>query len=129
MELNQIQKIVHELAKEKGWHDQDVSLVERIMLVVTELAEGVECIRNNEPPIWQKGEGKNPLTSEVVKLMPISPEWKETSKPEGVQVELADAVIRIMDIFESQGWKLEEAIRLKHTYNKTRAWRHGGKAI
>lgn len=131
MELKEIQKTVHELAKQKGWHDiADVSLTERIMLVVTELAEAVECIRNNEPAMWQKGTSKVlGSETELIKLMPNSPDWKTEVKPEGVQTELADAIIRLLDIFESQGWDTEEAIRIKHQFNKTRPYRHNGKIL
>jgi len=44
-------------------------------------------------------------------------------------IELADVVIRVMDIFGAMGWDLEQAIELKHSFNKTRAFRHGGKAL
>jgi hypothetical protein len=122
---------VHGLAKEKGWHDVDTSLTERIMLVVTELAEAVESIRRNEPQLWQKGKAKEPLLVDQnpIKIMATSPEWDSTAKPEGVLVELADATIRIMDICEAQGWDLEQAIKIKHTYNKCRGYRHGNKVL
>jgi hypothetical protein len=130
-EFNEIQKVVHTLAKEKGWHDVDSSLTERIMLVVTELSEAVESIRRNESPIWQKGKVNAPLSADQspIKLMPSSPDWDVNTKPEGVLTELADAVIRIMDICEAQGWDLEQAIRIKHSYNKTRSYRHGMKVL
>ena len=130
-EFKQIQEVVHKLAIEKGWHSVEATLTERIMLVVTELAEAVESIRNEEAAIWQAGESKDPLIGEhkVIKVYPNSPSWQENRKPEGVLVELADAVIRIMDIAQSQCWDLENAIRVKHKYNATRPYRHGGKAL
>lgn len=129
-EFKTIQKAVHELAKEKGWHTVETSLVERIALVHCELSEAVECIRNDEPGIWQKGKITSPILSEdIVKIFPISDKWSHHVKPEGVLVELADAVIRVMDICESQGWDLEQAIKLKHEFNKTRPYRHGGKVL
>lgn len=128
-EIKDIQATVHALAKEKGWHDIEVSLVERIMLVVTELSEAVEEIRKNSPAIYQKAKSENPMVSELINLSPISPRWDENKKPEGVAIELADAVIRVMDIFESQGWSLQDAIQIKHNYNKTRTYRHGNKSL
>lgn len=130
-EISVVQTAVHQLAKEKGWHsDADVTLVERIALVHCELSEAIECIRDDEPGIWQSGVDKaSNLDKGVIKIFPNSPVWSNEVKPEGVLVELADAVIRIMDICESQGWDLENAIRIKHAYNKTRPYRHGGKVL
>lgn len=48
-----------------------------------------------------------------------------TPKPEGFGIELADAVIRIMDIAESVGVDLQSCIEQKHEYNVTRPFRHG----
>lgn len=49
----------------------------------------------------------------------------EGGKPEGFPIELADAIIRILDLSEAFGIDMEEAIRLKHEYNKTRPHMHG----
>lgn len=54
-------------------------------------------------------------------------EKHERRKPEGVAVELADCMIRILDYCGHAGIDIEEAIRIKHEYNKTRPYRHGGK--
>ncbi|MCD8286477.1 MAG: hypothetical protein LUD50_04565 [Clostridia bacterium] len=50
-------------------------------------------------------------------------------KPEGVPTELADCVIRIMDLFEQYGMDLEDTLKAKNSYNATREYRHGGKVI
>lgn len=39
--------------------------------------------------------------------------------------ELADVIIRVMDEAEFRGIDLEEVIRLKHAFNKTRPFKHG----
>jgi hypothetical protein len=52
--------------------------------------------------------------------------WIEKGgKPEGIPVELADAVIRIFDMCGRYGIDLEDVILRKHAYNKTRPMRHG----
>lgn len=43
--------------------------------------------------------------------------------------ELADIVIRVADLAGAIGCDLDEAIRRKMAYNKTRPERHGGKAL
>lgn len=48
-------------------------------------------------------------------------------KPEGIPIELADAIIRILDYCGYAGIDIEAAILQKHEYNKTRPYRHGGK--
>lgn len=50
---------------------------------------------------------------------------KTFKKPEGVAVELADAVIRIADLCGHLGIDLEAAIALKMDYNETRPFKHG----
>lgn len=48
-------------------------------------------------------------------------------KPEGVPVELADCVIRIMHWFEINGLNLNDVIVKKLRYNRTRPYKHGKK--
>lgn len=128
-ELKSIQAEVHALSREKGWHDVETSLVERMALVITEVSEAIEEVRDCSPAIYQKVKSDNPMIGEHISISPTNPKWDSGRKPEGVAIELADTVIRIMDIFESQGWSLEDAIRIKHTYNKTRPYRHGNKLL
>lgn len=46
-------------------------------------------------------------------------------KPEGVAVELADAVIRIADLCGYLGIDLDTVISEKMAYNETRPFKHG----
>ena len=94
-------------------------------LVTTEVAEATEAVRSDDPPVFQLQGG-----------MKCTPEfaaahngWNPEGKPEGEAIELADAVIRIMDYFGHKGWDLDETIRLKVQYNNTRSHRHGGKVL
>lgn len=59
----------------------------------------------------------------------INHEITSNHKPEGIAVELADVLIRIFDTCGRYNIPLEEALRLKLDYNKTRPHRHGGKKL
>jgi len=48
-------------------------------------------------------------------------------KPEGLVVELADCVIRIMDFCAAFQLDLQAALNAKMLYNKSRPYRHGNK--
>ena len=97
---------IHKLATEKGWWDTDRKFPEVVALIHSEISEAFEE--------WRLG-----WDSAEFSVLP--------GKPCGLSIELADAVIRIMDYCEHVGIDLEEAIRIKHEYNKTRLYRHGDK--
>lgn len=48
-------------------------------------------------------------------------------EPHGVPTELADIMIRVMDMFAHMGLDPDEVVQEKMEYNLTRAHRHGGK--
>lgn len=108
MNIQKWQKAAYNLAKEKGWYDKENSPLEYHMLMVSEIAEAAEEVRKGTAPIYYRPGGK---------------------KPGGEAIELADAMIRILSYCEYRGWDIEEAMRIKHEYNKTRAYMHGGKKI
>jgi len=85
------------------------SFVERLALVHSEVSEALEEYRDGS--------------------LPADVYWKESLKPEGVPIELADTVIRILDLCEAYGIDLEYAIEEKMKFNETRPFRHGGKVL
>jgi len=99
----------HQQSKDNGWWDNSASLDDhtnigmKILLIHAELSEAVEAIRNANPPDKHLS-GFNSLT-----------------------VELADTIIRIMDLAGAYKLDLAEAIVKKMEYNKTRPYRHGKK--
>lgn len=90
---------IHQLARDKGWWEEDRKLPELLMLMVSELSEALEAYRMNVP-YGQKG---------------------------CVAEELADCVIRIFDTCAALGIDIAYEVNKKHHTNMERPHRHGGK--
>lgn len=55
--------------------------------------------------------------------------FSESGKPEGIPIELADVIIRVLDICGYYRIDIAEAMLVKARYNETRPYRHGEKAL
>lgn len=104
------QRLIHANAQAKGfWHPSNgephVNLGEKIALVHQELSECLEHVRNLD---------KQPALVFI----------DENGKPDGVGVEIADAVIRLIDMATFLGLDIESIMLEKHEYNTTRPYKH-----
>ncbi len=115
----------HETAKSKGWWGEpERSFGDQIALMHSELSEALEEYRRwglTPADILRKGQA-NQCSTDINESGWIH-------KPEGIAAEFADVLIRIFDTCGRYGIPLEEALRLKMAYNKTRPHKHGGKVI
>lgn len=119
---------VNRTATQHGWWDEGMpgqTVGEKFMLIVSEVAEALESDRNHEPPIWFKHKG---FLAQGDQFSQESEYQGALGKPEGACVELADAIIRILDWCAEKDWPIAAALVYKHNYNQTREHRHGGKA-
>lgn len=108
---------LHSYAKKNGWWDIKRSDGEVVALVMSELGESIEAMREKHDENCKQ---------EFC-------QWDEEGycfkddKPIGPATELVDAFIRIADFFGVKGWDFEEVLTIKHEYNKTRPYRHNKK--
>lgn len=142
MTVNELTTKCGEQAKASGWWSKEASELEIHMLIVSEVAEATEEVRNKRPSDYvDLGNRAGVRTEYVHPFLPVAKARAATHihpdilneilalKPEGEAVELADAVIRVMGYFAKNGWDLEDTILRKLAYNATRGHRHGGKVI
>jgi hypothetical protein len=140
---------IHATAREHGFWDKERNFGEMLMLVASELAEALEEDRNGKPSIYWKCKscGYEDLYTNHVKhyirnvgtmrrvldrlgfSMPMILCDETRLKPEGALVEIADAIIRLMDTGQAEVSKtqytLGEVIEHKMDYNDSRKHMHG----
>jgi NTP pyrophosphatase (non-canonical NTP hydrolase) len=108
MRIADVMKDVRKMNHEHGFESKGRELFcEKMLLIVSEISEALEEFRDgrglNEIYFHHDGDNK---------------------KPEGIPIEIADAVIRIFDFCESNEINLEEALKVKMAYNETRPYKH-----
>lgn len=180
MNFNEIAREIHENAIEHGWWEGERLYGDIIALCHSELSEALEEYRDSKPNVYFLHD------ESCINICTDIGSWKG-EKLEGVAVELADCVIRILDYYGSSeadvdneinkfkcfsyvaekfgafisdchkslsysyafedtnhlalcvckiyAWAdinsvdMDYVIRIKHEYNKTRTYKHGGKVI
>lgn len=111
--LNHLRDLMYGNAVDKGFHEEDRSFGDDIALILTELGEVFEEHRDGHD------------FTEVY----YSEDKRGNPKPEGIPIELADVVIRILDTCGKYGIDIEDAVVMKYLYNTTRPAKHGGKVL
>lgn len=118
--FNEIAKEIHQNAVEHGWWDEPRTFGEIVALCHSELSEALEELRTNRPMMY---------FVETNGFVVTDMSERKYEKPEGIAVEMADCIIRILDWAGKEGLDMDAIIREKMEYNKERPYRHGGKVL
>lgn len=132
MEIKDIVQKAHDNAVKHGFWDPPLPFGTAIALIHSELSEALEEERAGRPLVWYHcTEGDASLPCDPKDETDCFQYGHEDTcqyrnrKPEGVAVELADAVIRIADLCGHLGIDLDAVIEEKMAYNAERPYKHG----
>lgn len=104
--LNYLKDLVHTNSKNKGFWDKERNFGEAIALIHSELSEALETYRKQDG---------------------IHSQDEHCPQFSNVEIELADAIIRILDLCGGFGFNIADAICAKVEYNSSRPHMHGKK--
>jgi NTP pyrophosphatase (non-canonical NTP hydrolase) len=123
VDINELSKIIHSKAKEKGFYDGEFNLSEKLMLIVSELGEAQESDRKNRKANLEYFlERQKELVADEGKVRAFESSVKDT-----LEDELADALIRILDLCGYLKIDIGNHVEIKMWYNSTRPEKHGKK--
>lgn len=110
MSLNALAKMFQEVSVAHGFSTGSGSrleTIEKLILAIGEISEAVEELRAGHHP-------------QDIYYNPEKPD-----KPEGFPIEIADTIIRLLQLSAALDIDVDMAVALKNEYNKSRPYKHG----
>ena len=133
--LNELSSKIYNANKEKGFYDEPREIGTVLMLVVSELSEALEADRKDKRSYLNGFEAmlKNAKLSinnfdvkDIYNCGWVKDRFEETIK-DTFEDEIADAMIRLLDLCGHLNIDIEKHIDLKLRYNETRPYKHDKK--
>lgn len=116
--LNELSEQLHQFQVDMGFKDSNIT--QRLMLVMSEVAEAFEAYRKdkfcNKPPLYGMTFKDDKFKSFFER------EIKDT-----MQDEIADTIIRLLAFCGENNINIEQHIKSKMRYNELRGFKYGGK--
>lgn len=125
MNLNEWANEIHQNAVNHGFWEPKPDFNTSLMLIVGELAEAMEEHRAGRPMEYKKCIATGDVCIKMPVLCDGCMAHRMPRKPEGIAVEMIDALIRILDWCGAEGLDVERLVQEKHKYNKSRPYKHG----
>lgn len=120
--LDELAKQIHQDNVEKGFWDEPRNTGEMLMLITSELAEALEADRDTNYADLDQFEYENKSDESNDAL------FKENFKlyiKNSFEDEIADTVIRLLDLAAGYDIDIEKHIQYKLKFNRLREYKHG----
>jgi NTP pyrophosphatase (non-canonical NTP hydrolase) len=118
-DLNQLAQEIHANAKSKGFFDEPKNIGEMLCLIHSEVSEALEAERKEHYAridlMFKEAKG---LGDKAAFEMHVKNSFED---------ELADVIIRCLDLAAFKGIDIQRHVELKMAYNATREHKHGKK--
>lgn len=124
--LNELAQKIHANAKAKGFYENPVECGTRLMLIVSELSEALEANRKCKKAdiaAFNRWDEKFRCNEEKNRQKCFMSDFEAFIK-DTFEDEIADAIIRLLDLCAYQGIDIEKHIELKMRYNTLRPYKH-----
>ena len=118
--INELSKRIHEVNVKNGFYEDEKNIGEMLCLIHSEVSEALECDRKD----------KYASHSYRSQFRDNDEDFKanfELAIKDTFEDELADIMIRVMDLAAFKGVDLESHIEAKLRYNSLRPYKHGKK--
>lgn len=132
MNLTDLSKTIHEGNREKGFYEGVVNIGEKLALIHSEVSEALEAHRKEHFADLARyreelleSTQKEDLTMQESDI--VFKESFEKHVKNSFEDEIADVIIRCLDLCGFMAIDIEAHVAMKLNYNKTRAHKHGKK--
>lgn len=123
MNLTELSKQIHKANVEKGFYENEKNIGEMLALIHSEVSEALECDRKNK--YCQLIDLDLVVGSELPSTE--FKDWFEQDVKDTFEDEMADIIIRVLDMCGHQVVDIQKHIELKLRYNSLREYKHGKK--
>ena len=119
--INELAKQIHEGNKKRGFYEGEKNIGEMLCLIHSELSEALEADRNGVYSLVEIKTIRGWVDDNAFKTHYI-----ETVKG-SFEEELADIIIRVLDLCAFKNIDIESHIKAKMRFNSLRPYKHGKK--